>query len=300
MPIAVNEDIAGRLDEVARILAEQGANRFRVQAYQRAATALRGLARPVSDIFAAEGLEGLEKLPGVGESIGRAIRDVVQHGKLAMLDRLRGEHDPIELLRSVPGIGTVLAWKLYDDLGIETLEELESAAHDGRLEALAGLGTKRLAGVRDSLAHRLGRARLSVSPAPKSDEPAVAELLDVDNEYRREAAKDTLQKIAPRRFNPTGETWLPVLHTARGKRHYTAFYSNTARAHDLHKSRDWVVLYQEGEGAERQYTVITSEFGRLNGRRIVRGREEECEDYYTHAGEPSLKQSNLFPSLSEK
>jgi hypothetical protein len=193
-----------------------------------------------------------------------------------------------------------LAWKLYDDLGIETLEELESAAHDGRLEALAGLGAKRLAGVRDSLAHRLGRARLSVSPAPKSDEPGVAELLDVDNEYRREAAKDTLKRIAPRRFNHTGETWLPVLHTARGKRHYTAFYSNTARAHDLHKSRDWVVLYQEGEGAERQYTVITSEFGRLKGRRIVRGREEECEDYYTHAGEPSLKQSNLFPSLSEK
>jgi len=300
MPIAVNEDIAGRLDEVARILAEQGANRFRVQAYHRAATALRELVRPVSDIFATGGLEGLEKLPGVGESIGRAIRDVIQHGKLAMLERLRGEHDPIELLRSVPGIGTALAWKLYDDLGIETLEELEAAAHDGRLEALAGFGMKRLAGVRDTLAQRLGRVRTSASPVPKSEEPGVAELLDVDEEYRREVAKETLKKIAPRRFNPTGEAWLPVLHTARDNRHYTALFSNTARAHELHKTRDWVVLYHEGEGPERQYTVITSEFGRLKGRRIVRGREEECGDYYTQPGESPLKQLHLIPLLPEK
>ena len=300
MPIALNEDIAGRLDEVARILAEQGANRFRVQAYLHAAAALRELARPVSDIFATEGLEGLEKLPGVGESIGRAIRDVLQHGKLAMLERLRGEHDPIELLRSVPGIGTALAWKLYDDLGIETLEELEIAAHDGRLESLAGLGAKRLAGVRDSLAHRLGRARMSGPPAQKSEEPSVAELLDVDGEYLREVAKDTLKKIAPRRFNPKGEVWLPVLHTTRGHRHYTALFSNTARAHELQKSRDWVVLYHEGEGAGQQYTVITSEFGGLKGRRIVRGREVECGVYYRQADELPSNESRLIPSLPEK
>jgi DNA polymerase/3'-5' exonuclease PolX len=45
-----------------------------------------------------------------------------------MLERLRGEHDPLALLQSVPGIGKVTAWKLYEDLGIESLEELEAAA----------------------------------------------------------------------------------------------------------------------------------------------------------------------------
>jgi hypothetical protein len=108
LPIAINEDIAGRLDEVARILAEQGANRFRVQAYQQAALVLRGLARPVSEIFAEEGLAGLEKLPGVGESIARSIRDILLHGKLAMLERFRGVHDPRALQTSVPGIGKAL------------------------------------------------------------------------------------------------------------------------------------------------------------------------------------------------
>lgn len=278
MPAALNEDLAGRLDEVAQILAEQGASRYRVQAYHHAATALRGEARPVSEIYAAEGLAGLEKIPGVGESIALAIRDMLLHGRLAMLDRMRGEHDPIALLRSVPGIGRTFAWKLHDDLGLESLEALEAAAHDGRLENVAGFGTKRLAAVRDTLAQRLGRVRQPPAPDAPPDEPGVAELLDVDAEYRREAAAGSLKMIAPRRFNPEREAWLPVLHTTRGPRHYTALFSNSARAHELGQTRDWVVLYAEHGG--RQWTAITSQFGPLRGRRIVRGREDECVEHY--------------------
>jgi len=299
----MNEDIAGRLDEVARILAEQGANHFRVLAYHQAAAVLRGLARPVSEIFAGEGLAGLEKLPGVGESIARSIRDILQHGKLAMLDRLRGEHDPIALLMSVPGIGRTLAWKLHDELGLESLEDLESAAHDGRLESIAGLGAKRLTGIRDSLAHRLGRVRRQPPadrPPDEASEPSVAELLDVDAEYRREAAAVTLKKIAPRRFNPNGEAWLPVLYTTRGRRHYTALFSNTAHAHQLQKTRDWVVLYYDGHDGEQQCTVITSEFGRLKGRRIVRGREEECEAHYRQLGHLSGRQLHFSGYIPEE
>jgi hypothetical protein len=279
MPLPINEDIAGRLDEVANILAEQGASRFRVHAYQHAAAVVRGWPRPVSEIFKQEGLAGLEKLPGVGESIARAICDLLRHGRLAMLERLRGEHDPIALLSSVPGIGKVIAWQLHDELGLESLEDLEGAAHDGRLANFAGLGSKRLAGIRDSLAQRLGRIRPDSGrfPTPLAEaEPPVDELLDVDDEYRREAAAGHLTRIAPRRFNPSGESWLPVLHTTRGQRHYTALYSNTARAHDLHKTRDWVVLHYEGRNGEQRYTVITAEFGPLAGRRMVRGREAEC------------------------
>ena len=300
MPIALNESLAARLDEVSRILAEQGANRFRVQAFRQAAHALRGLPQPASELFAREGIAGLEKIPGIGETIARSIRDILLHGKLAMLERLRGEHDPVALLRSVPGIGKLTAWRLYEDLGIESLEELEAAASDGRLERFPGMGAKRLAGIRDSLAQRLGHIRQGRPDLLVAEEAPIAELLDVDRQYREEAAAGTLKKIAPRRFNLAGEAWLPVLHTSRGPREYTALFSNSARAHELQKTKDWVVVHYDGTSAERQSTIITAEFGPLRGRRIVRGRERECQKHYgIDFGAISTDPQSNLPGLSE-
>jgi DNA polymerase/3'-5' exonuclease PolX len=104
-------------------------------------------------IYDKEGMDGVEKIPGVGDTIARSIRDILLHGKLAMFRRTRSSSTaPI-----CAGIGEVTAWKLYEDLGIESLEELEASAHDGRLEQFPGIGAKRIAGIRDTLAQRLGR-----------------------------------------------------------------------------------------------------------------------------------------------
>ena len=138
------------------------------------------------------------------------------------------------------------AWRLYEDLGIESLEELEAAAHDGRLERFPGMGAKRIAGIRDSLAQRLGHIRQAPLELLPREEAPMTELLDVEQQYREEAAAGTLKKIAPRRFNPSGEAWLPVFHTTRGPRQYTALFSNSARAHELQKTKDSVVLYYDG------------------------------------------------------
>jgi hypothetical protein len=280
----LNARIAARLDEVADVLEEQGANRYRVRAYRRAAETLLRLPRPASDLLGEGGLVGLEALPGIGESLARSIRDLVVTGRLPMLERLRGRSDPIALLRSVPGIGRRTAEMLHHDLGLDTLEDLEVAAHDGRLATVAGLGPKRLAGIRDSLAQRLGRVRRP-SEAASPARPQVGELLDIDREYRDRAAAGSLPTIAPRRLNPTGEAWLPVLHTTRGGRHYTALFSNTPRAHQMGATRDWVVLYWDGAQGEHQATVITARRGALAGRRIVGGREQECVRHYAAEGQ---------------
>ncbi len=281
MAVPESRRIARRLEEVATLLEEQGANLFRVGAYRRGAETVRRLAEPLSALLDREGLPGVLALRGIGESLARSIRELVLTGRLPVLDRLRGEADPVTLLSTVPGLGPVLAERLHHDLGIDTLEELEAAAHDGRLADIEGLGSKRIAGIVDSLETRLARVRRAAPrrgrPRPTAHEPTVVEILDVDREYREKAAGGTLRRIAPRRFNPSGEAWLPVLHARRGPRHYTALFSNTARAHRLGKTRDWVVLYYDGGRGERQCTVITSERGPLRGRRIVRGREEECE-----------------------
>ena len=280
----LNVEIAQRLREVASLLEEQGANHFRVQAYRHAAETLQHHDRPVVEILHREGMEGLHKLPGIGDSIARAVRTLVTTGRLPMLDRLRGEADPIALLASVPGIGKSLAKHLHEGLEIDTLEELEIAAHDGRLSEISGIGEKRLAGIIDSLAGRLGRVRERFggkAAEASAQEPPVAELLDVDREYREEASGGLLHAIAPRRFNPTGEAWLPVLHTERGPRHYTALFSNSARAHQFKKTRDWVILYYDEDGSgERQCTAVTATRGAVAGQRIVRGRESECAAHY--------------------
>ncbi len=299
-----NIEIARRLEEVAELLETQQANPFRVQAYRRAAMAIRQLSKPLAEIWQEHGEAGLRGVTGVGERLTAALRSLITTGRLPMLDRLRGEMDPVALLQSVPGIGTALAERLHRDLAIDSLEDLEAAAHDGRLAEIAGIGPKKLAGIMDTLTTRLGRVRPRdlVHDTHDSDEPTVEELLDVDREYRDKAAVGELATIAPRRFNPEGESWLPILHTQRGERHYTALYSNTARAHELGRVRDWVVLYYDGGYDERQCTVITAHRGALSGKRIVRGRERECEEFYSRRAvlypPPEAAIDSILPTIS--
>jgi len=279
---ADNRVLADRFEEIARLLDDQGANPFRVQAYRRAADTLRGLGEPVSAVLERDGLAGLDRLPGIGEALARMIADYVAMGRLPLLDQLRGATDPVALLRTVPALGPRLAKRLHDELGIDSLEELELAAHDGRLEQFDGFGPKRLAAIRESLSTRLARGRRSRAPE-QLDRPPVEELLAVDEEYREGARAGTLRKITPRRFNPHRQAWLPVLHARREPWDYTALYSNTARAHELGRTRDWVVIYYQSDGRAGQCTVVTAAFGPLRDRRVVRGREPESEAHYALA-----------------
>ena len=283
--LSLNQQIAERLDEVAQILEDQGANPFRVRAYRRGAGTLRTLRRSVAELVEEGGLPALESLPGIGPSLARAVRETLRYGRMPILERLRGESDPVAILMTVPGIGRRTAERLHQDLDIESLEELEATAHDGRLAGIGGLGPKRLAGVRESLAQRLARVR---SPA-QAPPPPVSELLDVDAEYRRKAAAGSLERIAPRRLNPEGEAWLPVLHTQRGGRHYTALFSNTPRAHRFGTTRDWVVLYLDHGREDGRFTVVTARHGPLEGRRIVPGREEECAEHHGIGAVPARR-----------
>ena len=275
----INITIAQGLKEVAKFLHSQGSNPFRVQAYHHAARTLEQLKQPIDDLIRTKGVEELKTLPGIGESLARAIRELVLRGRLPMLERLRGEAEPESLLATIPGIGKKLAARLHHDLEIDTLEELETAAHDGRLRQAGGIGEKRLAGIMACLTERLGRVRAKTHQVTQSI-PSIEELLDVDREYRDMAKAGLLHCVAPRRFNPTHESWLPILHTQRGDRHYTALFSNTARAHQKGKTRDWVVLFFDDREKESQCTIITAEWGILEGRRIVRGREGECLRHY--------------------
>jgi endonuclease III len=276
-----NRRIAGALNETASLLEEQSASPFQVAAYRSAAAAIAVLTHPVSEILARDGERQLDALPGVGPRTAAAIRRIAETGAFPMLERLRAQRDPERTLRSFPGIGPKLARRVVERLHPQGLEDLELAAHAGQLESIPGLGPKRAAGIRDVLAGRLaGRPPVRSS---RGGSVPIAELLDVDREYRERAG--SLPHIAPRRFNPAARAWLPVLHTERGDRRYTALYSNTAQAHRFGRTHDWVVIYFDGP-EEGRATVVTARNGVLRGRRVVRGRETECAKHYDVWREP--------------
>lgn len=104
------------------------------------------------------------------------------------LERLRGASYPAALFQDVPGIGPELASRI-----LETLEDHELAARDGRLETVDGVGPRRVASIRAVLDELLSRRRAAL------EEPPVGRLLDVDRLYRPKAAAGGCPPLPPNR-----------------------------------------------------------------------------------------------------
>ncbi len=293
-----NESIAAKLREMADVLEAQHEDGYRVSAYRRAAKTFLELQKPIDEIVRDEGLEGVMELPGIGHGIGAAIVEMVTTGRWSQLDRLSGLLEPEQLFRTIPGIGPEFASRIHDELNVDTLEQLEQAAHDGRLEHVPGVGARRALAIKGALGERLGHRRYKGSTSTIG--PPIEILLDVDKEYRDKASKGVLRKIAPKRFNPSGEAWLPVLHTRRGDWQFTVLFSNTQLAHELKRTDDWVVIYYHTDAhPEAQCTVVTETRGPLAGRRVVRGREGDCITYYANVDRALTSDDMAAGPLSE-
>ena len=286
--LSFNQDVAKMFRHFASLLRQQDGNPFRINAYIRAASTLETLDTDSREILHSNGTEGLMQLPSIGRGLAASIEEIARTGGLSQLNRLEGTADPDQLFRAVPSIGPTLSRTIHDSLHIDTLEALELAAHDGRLEDVPGIGPRRAEAIRAGLASILRRAPVRWQPSHSS--PPVEFLLDVDFEYRGRAERGELPKLAPRRFNPEGKEWLPVLHTAREAWHFTALFSNTARAHELRKTNDWVVIYYyDDDHQEGQCTIVTETHGALRRRRVIRGRENECRDYFSRENSMDLQ-----------
>ncbi len=292
-----NEEIASLLDRIAALLEQQEESQpFRIRAYRRAAERVRGIDNSLAELVRRRDPETLEAIPDIGEGIAAVIGEFVRTGESSLRRELQGEIAPEALFTQVPGVGEELAKRIVETLDVHSLEELEQAAHEGRLAEVEGFGSERVAGVKVSLAGMLSgaaqrRLQRGDDAEPPRETPDVATLLDVDAEYRRKAEADELRTIAPKRFNPENEAWLPILNTRRDNWQFTALYSNTARAHKLGKTDDWVVIYYEKDDREDQATVVTETHGSLQGKRVVRGREDACRRYYAQKSERASGQT---------
>ena len=265
---AVNFLIADLFDEIARRLEEHRHNDFRIAIYRSGADTLRELLSPVDLLLRHDGRQGLERVPGLNRTLVRCIEQFVSVGKINVLEQLRGN--------------PVVPWACP-----RHVISLEAALTSARRPTAPPYGN-RVPGTpvnRLPKSARLKRSRRSGN-TPKDatqkqpDPPLIEELLSVDAEYRREVAIGSLPKIAPKRFNPDGEVWLPILHTQRFGRHYTALYSNTAHAHEANTVGDWVIVHRDDHAAPGRWTIITSQFGPVAGHRLVLEHEPECEAFY--------------------
>jgi hypothetical protein len=194
------------------------------------------------------------------------MEEVLSHGRASLVaERLRDRADRLEHEQANPF--RVFAYRrAADTIAMLGTQFDEIVVREG------AAGLTRLPGVGPRIAAAISR----ILGTGLTDEPSVAVILDVDAEYRRKAAARLLPRIAPRRFNRTRDARLPVLHTRRGEWAFTALFSNTALAHRLRRTRDWVVIYfHRDHEPERRRTVVTETRGPLEGRRAVRGRESE-------------------------
>jgi DNA polymerase (family 10) len=159
-----NIDFARVFEEIADLLEIQGANPFRVRAYRNVARTIETLSQSVESILQDEEAR-LEDLPGIGKDLAGKIRELHETGELAFLDELRREV-PASLVQimQIPGLGPKRARQLWDGLEITSVEDLESAAKNGSLEALPGFGKtlqeRILKGI-EELKARAGRFKLS-------------------------------------------------------------------------------------------------------------------------------------------
>ncbi|PSO14056.1 DNA polymerase/3'-5' exonuclease PolX [Bradyrhizobium sp. MOS003] len=138
MPSLDARGVASLLREYAQRTALRGGNPYRAKAYSRAADSLAALAVPL-DVLIAE--DRLTEIPGVGDAIADIITKVHKTGSHPSLEKLRQEIPAgvLEML-GVPGLRPEKVLRLYKDLGIGSLSELEAAAKDDRIKKAKGLG----------------------------------------------------------------------------------------------------------------------------------------------------------------
>lgn len=145
-----NLDIARVLETLADLLEIQGANPFRIRAYRNAINTIESLSRPIAAM--AEAGEDLTELPAIGDNVAAHIVELLETGHINRLDEVTAEI-PITLVELVrlDGVGPKKAKKLFDELDVKTVEELEVQLDAGTVEELAGFGKKSVEKIRRSI-----------------------------------------------------------------------------------------------------------------------------------------------------
>ena len=202
-----NAQVAQIVDEIADLLEIEGENTFRVRSYRRAAETLTGLSDEVEDIFEEEGVKGLQGLPGIGKGIAEKLAELLATGEMTYHRELRDKYPERMLdMLTVPGLGPRTVALVYEQLGIDSVDELEEAAQNQQLRDLPGLGAKSEEKILHNIAlYRQGTERALLGDilpvaerliAMLRDDPAVIDAEVAGSARRRKATIGDLDLLA--------------------------------------------------------------------------------------------------------
>src|SRR3954452_19938042 len=153
-----NAEIAAQFDELGDLYELDGAVVYRVVAYRNAAKAIREAPVSVAEL-AREGKA--TSLSGVGKTIAEKIDALLETGQIPSAVKLKAKYPPgLDEITRIPGLGPKKARKLFDTLGVDSLESLRAAVEQERVRHVAGFGVK----TEETIAHALAAGETSPSP----------------------------------------------------------------------------------------------------------------------------------------
>ena len=169
------DKVAEVLVSIGTLLELKGENPFKTRAYQNAARAIEALSEPLDKVVA-EGRLG--DIKGIGEGIQKKITELVTTGRLQYYEELKAATPPgLVAMLEIPGLGPKKIKAVYEELGIETVEQLEQACKDGKIAGLKGFGEKTQTNILEGINRRRSYAsRHLVSDALQVAEPLLEAL----------------------------------------------------------------------------------------------------------------------------
>ena len=147
-----NESIARRFYRLAALMDIRGDDPFRLRSYRNAAEAIETWPTPMQKIAAAEGITGLQAIPGVGKAIAGKIVELLERGTFDAWERIIAETPESVLdLLEIPGIGPKTAALLHQKFKVSSLDDLKKFVEGGGLDQVDGIGPKTAERIKDSL-----------------------------------------------------------------------------------------------------------------------------------------------------
>jgi len=190
-----NSQIAEIFENIAGLLEMKGEKRFTVVSYQRVARTIGGLPTELEQMVR-DGAD-LKEIPGVGKAIAEKISQLATGGRMEFYERLRSEFPDgvLEIMR-VPGVGPKTTRRLWDELGISDVAQLEAALENGRVASLPRLGQKKSESIlREIRASRTKDDRVPIARAMPAAERVMAALRERCPSITRLEASGSLRRF---------------------------------------------------------------------------------------------------------